>query len=167
MGEQLSPHFNQSEFEEDAPIPAECVAILTSLCVELLEPIRDYIDEPMEITSGYRPPQANAAAHGVSDSEHIYTPQKAAADFSFSTPFGRLLSVRAVFDWIRNNPDLNFHQVILEHGAMGTSIIHISINLAKVGQRQALEGATHNASAYSSWPIVAYNPESGQENVNG
>jgi hypothetical protein len=54
--------------------------------------------------------------------------------------------------------------VIFEHGGMA-SIIHISYNLDKLGTRQALEGATYNASPYSSWEVAAYT--SPQEDAHG
>lgn len=161
---KLSPHFDQSEFEHDTPIPQDCIPLLTRLCVEILEPIRAYVDEPITITSGDRTMASNNGAHGVPNSEHVYTPRQCAADFTFNTSFGKLKSVRMVFDWIRNNPTLPFRQVILEHDAKGASIIHISMNTSK-DDREALEGATHNASTYSSWEVAAfYNPASGQEN---
>lgn len=162
----LSEHFAQSEFENDAPVPADCVAALTALCQDILEPIRAYVKRPITITSGYRTPEANAAAHGVSDSEHIYSPDKCAADFTFATTFGMLMSMRVCFDWIRNNLTLPFHQVILEHNATGQSIIHISYNRTTLPVRQALEGATHNASPYTHWECAQYSlPTSDQENA--
>jgi hypothetical protein len=151
----LSPHFAVEEFDQDAPIPDDCLPIFELLCNKILEPIRDYINEPITITSGYRPSDVNKAVHGSPTSEHVASPKWCAADFSFETGFGKILSVRAVFDWIRNS-QLPFHQVILEHDATGRSIIHVSINLMKPGVRQALEGATHNASAYTTWDVVPY-----------
>lgn len=159
---QASEHFDQSEFEKDAAIPADCVPILQFLCQMVLEPIRAFVARPMEITSGYRPPDANKAAHGVPHSEHVYTPDHAAADFTFSTSFAQLplMSIRTCFDWIRNNDSLPFDQVILEHGASGSSIIHISCSKERLaaGFRSALEGATHNASPYTKWDVASYTP---------
>lgn len=163
---ELSEHFDSSEFEMDAPIPTECVDIAKAFCAEVLEPAREFVGKPIRITSGYRPPEANAAAHGVSNSEHIWTPRYCAADFTFDTTFGLLMSVRRVFDFIRESATIPFHQVILEHAANGSSIIHVSYNLDKMGTRQALEGATHNASAYSSWEVATFIPQTGgQENA--
>lgn len=157
---QLSAHFDQKEFEKDAPVPAACVPVLQFLCLMVLEPIRGLVARPMEITSGYRPPDANKAAHGVPNSEHVYTEDHAAADFTFDTMIEHLppLSIRACFDWIRNNPLLPFDQVILEHGASGSSIIHVSCSKQRLedGVRSALEGATHNASVYTKWEVATY-----------
>jgi zinc D-Ala-D-Ala carboxypeptidase len=167
----MSEHFDQREFERDAPIPAECIPTLEFFCQNILEPIRAFVARPMEITSGFRPPDANAAAHGVPGSEHIYTPDHVAADFTFVVKVGQtpLMSLRICFDWIRNNASLPFEQVILEHGANGVSVIHISYSKAKLaaGVRSALEGATHNASAYTKMDVVAFAlpDETAQENV--
>ena len=121
----------------------------------------------MEITSGDRPPDANKATHGSPTSEHIYTPDSCAADFTFDTTFGKLVSMRATFDWIRTNPFLPFHQVILEHGANGSSIIHVGYNKNKLSARTAMEGATHNAAPYQHWECAAYKlpDETDQENA--
>ena len=169
MNQQLTVHFASNEFEEGGDaIPADCMNIFAVLCAVILEPIRIYVARPITITSGYRSAQDNKLAHGVSDSEHVATPKSCAADFTFGNVYGSLISVRSAFDWIRRSPTLPFHQVILEHGANGSSIIHVSINLTKPGIRQALEGATHNSSPYIAWEVVPYvpiNTTGGQENA--
>jgi len=160
---QFSEHFQSVEFEKPDVMPAECFGIFTLLCTEILEPIRAFVGKPITITSGYRSPEHNTEIHGSPTSEHIATNEYCAADLTFDTTFGLMMSVRKVFDWIRNSPSLPFHQVILEHGANGTSIVHVSIDTMKPGEREALEGSTYNASPYTSWPVVAYNPPAGQE----
>lgn len=146
---QLSTHFGSNEFETGGPIPTECLPIFERLCVEILEPVRSDFNFPLVITSGYRSPEANAEAHGQPNSEHMATTDWCACDF---------IGSRAVFDWMRLNPLLPFHQLILEHGQSGSSIIHVSINQQKVGVRSVLEGATHNASPYIKVDYVAYSP---------
>jgi hypothetical protein len=166
MGEVVSPNFESGEFEHGTRIDPECMPLLKQFCAKVLEPIRTYIGRPMTITSGDRTAETNAGAHGVKDSEHIWTPRKLAADFSFNRSTPSALTVRAAFDWIRNNPAIPFHQVIYEHGAYG-SIIHVSMNL-DLAVRQAYEGATHNATPYIAWEVAPYNPGveiSGEENV--
>lgn len=141
---QLSEHFAQEEFEKDGPIPQNCLDTFQNLCNSLLEPIRNRYGA-VEITSGYRSPAANAAAHGVPNSEHVATPGTCAADF---TIVGQ--DMRPVFDWIRLESGLKWGQAILEHGAT-CDIIHISINPRL--QRDALEGATANRTGYQRWPV--------------
>jgi len=164
---QVSSHFDSTEFQHGTTIPEDCLPLLRQFCAEVLEPIRAFIHRPMQITSGDRSVETNAGTHGVKNSEHIWTPQKIAADFTFDTNFGTVLSIRTAFDWIRTSPTIPFHQIILEHGRDGTNVIHISMNLDDLGVRQALEGATHNASPYTHWEVVEYTPSSataGQEN---
>jgi hypothetical protein len=157
---QLSDHFSLEEFEKDGPIPAECVPAFQHLCVDVLEPTRQQFGVPFAVTSGYRDPQANTEAHGQPNSEHMATKDWCAADFF---PSG---SVREVFDWMRNSPALPFHQLILEHGANGSSVIHVSWNRLKPGMRSVLEGATHNAEPYVKVDCVAYAPPNNAEDVN-
>lgn len=166
MSTPLSPHFDLEEFDQDAPIPADCLPLLTRFCVEVLEPIRAWLDRPVEITSGYRSSAHNQEIHGSPTSEHVYNPQWCAADLEFDAAAPTPLSIRACFDWIRQNPTLPFHQVILEHSGNGSSIIHVSMNTVKWGVRQALEGSTYNASPYSTHDVTPFSgPTESQENA--
>ena len=142
---QLSPHFLLAEFELDAPIPAAFVSLFQSLCVSILEVVRSQFG-PIHITSGYRTHDSNQAAHGVPTSEHIATSTHCACDFTIVG-----VNMRDVFDWIRNNPDLKWGQLILEHGS-NADIIHLSVNERM--QRDALEGATANRTGYIRWPVA-------------
>jgi len=150
----LSKHFDSSEFSKDAQIPDDCLPVLTKLCVEVLEPIRERFQTALLVTSGYRPPDANAAAHGQPNSEHIYSPEWCAADILICSD---QVSPRSVFDWIRSNPNLPYHQLILEHGQVST-IIHVSVNRQKMGVRSVLEGATANRCPYIPVDYVPYCP---------
>ena len=157
---KFSPHFDQLEFEKDAPIPVECLSIFTYLCVEVLEPIRAFAGVPMQMTSGYRNPAANAAAHGQPNSEHMATADWCACDF-----FAVWKPAKDIFDWCRMSKTLPFHQLILEHSESGISIIHVSVNREKVGVRSVLEGSTHNASAYTPCTYAPYDPQGPEENA--
>lgn len=145
---QLTPNFNLEEFEIDGPIPEECVPVFTKLCSTLLEPIREHFGAmPIIITSGYRPPAANAAAHGVSNSQHVATAEYCAADFKITGD----TNMRPVFDWVRALSNLVWDQLILEHGN-GEDIIHLSVTMT-TNRREALEGATANQTAYERWSV--------------
>jgi hypothetical protein len=152
----LSDDFSLAEFEKDSAIPVACLPILKRLCQEILQPIRTKFG-PLVITSGYRPPLANAEAHGVSNSEHVYTPTWAAADFVSAEP---ATPMRVIFDWMRGPEcaSMPFHQLILEAGSNGSSVIHVSINVRMPGVRSVLTGATHNAEPYVAADHVAYQP---------
>lgn len=58
------------------------------LVVRLLDPIRDYVIEPIYINSGYRSEELNKAVGGVSDSQHR---KGQAADIRIGNITGRLL----------------------------------------------------------------------------
>jgi len=148
---QLSTHFDLFEFELDGPMPEAVVPTYQKQCQLQLEPIRTQFGQPVVITSGYRSPAANAAAHGVSNSQHEATPIYCASDFRVK---GMETNLRPVFDWIRENSELPFDQVILEHDPQaGTDIIHISWSAA-FNRRMALEGETANQDAYQNWPAA-------------
>lgn len=142
---QLSQNFSQSEFERDAPLPPECIPIFTMLCTNVLEAIRTHVGGPLIITSGYRPPEANAAAHGVSNSQHIATSHDCAADFEVPG----VTDLRGLFDWIRLKSGLACDELILEHqtDCKGPDIIHVSY-VIEGARREALEGSTENRSGY-------------------
>jgi hypothetical protein len=82
--------------------------------------------------------------------------------------FVKGVSQRMVFDWMRTNPVLPYHQLILESSADGSSVIHVSINKMMPGVRSVLIGATHNAVPYTKADYVAYNPpHSAELNTQG
>jgi zinc D-Ala-D-Ala carboxypeptidase len=148
--QQLTAHFDSGEFETDGPMPPECIPVFLALCEKLLEPLRVHYNEPIIVTSGYRPPEANAEAHGVKNSQHIATAIYCAADWYLASLRS---DMRPCFDVIRSNSQLEYDQLILEHGSNG-DIIHSSWSRA-FNRREALEGATQNQSAYQHWPSTA------------
>jgi len=121
---KLSPHFDLLEFQKNDPIPAECIPAFAELCKHILEPVRAKVNAPIVITSGYRSLEANLEAHGQPNSEHVATADYCAADFYVGA------GARTIFDWMRTNPNLPFHQLILESGANST-VIHVSWNRLK------------------------------------
>lgn len=145
---QLSHNFQLSEFGDR--IPAVCVPTFAILCVEILEPIREHVGAPLYITSGYRSPEANTAAHGQTNSEHMATADYCACDFYCN-------DVTKVFDWCRNSYSLPYHQLILEKGKLG-HVIHVSFNRLKPGVRSVLVGATNNSQPYQEIGHVPFNP---------
>ena len=147
----ITDHFGVEEFDQDGPIPPEASPVLEVLCAEVLEPTREFAGTALLITSGHRPPEANTAAHGQPNSEHMYTADHCACDF-----YQSVRPMRELFDWMRQNPKLPFHQLILEHSANGSSVIHVSVNRSMPGVRSVLEGSTHNASPYIQVDHVAY-----------
>ena len=146
---QLSRHFAQEEFDIDGAMPDAVVPTYQTQCELQLEPIRTQFNAAVVITSGYRSPGANQAAHGVQNSQHVANSIYCASDFRI---VGMESDMRPCFDWIRGNAELPFDQVILEHDPQaGTDIIHLSYSRA-YNRRMALEGETANQEAYKPWP---------------
>lgn len=156
---QLTTHFARVEFEVDgSPMPDDCVSMYTVLCHNLLEVLRAQFGIPIEITSGYRTSLENRHDGGVADSQHVATSEYCAADFKFEVPGDFNVVMRPAFDWIREQSNLVWDQLILEHNPERDDIIHLSLTRA-TNRRQALEGEVENRSAYESWPVVAYSTE--------
>ena len=151
--EMISEHVSREELEIEGPMPDECVQTYTDLCVYIIEPTRAQFNDPITFTSGYRSSEVNKKVHGQPNSRHVATSRYAAVDFKM---LGMKGDMRPVFDWMRNNPKLPWEQLILEHTDNGNTIIHVSINLDRVGIRSCKEGHTNNATPYTDVEYVTY-----------
>ena len=76
---KLSENFSLSEFERsmmaerlgiDNAIPNEAQLNLRTLCVKVLQPLRELYEKPLAISSGYRCEALNKAVGGVPTSQH-------------------------------------------------------------------------------------------------
>ena len=68
---QLTRNFNLSEFNtRNAPLTREITANILVLAVQL-QALRDHVNLPIKITSGYRSPKHNASIGGAKNSQHI------------------------------------------------------------------------------------------------
>ena len=99
--------------EADMPV----IRNIKNLCVQVLEPLRNHISQPLVISSGYRSPRLNAAVGGAANSQHL-TGQ--AADLRIPS----VAEARQWMRWIMDNT--TFDQLILEHNKSGSHWIHIS-----------------------------------------
>ena len=115
---QLSEHFTLAEMTRSTTAvrkgipnnpPADVVKALTSLCVNVLEPVRVHYGKPVRVTSGYRSPRLNVAIGGSASSRHCFGE---AADFTVPGE-----SNLAVCQWILRN--LKYDQLIYEFGEGG------------------------------------------------
>ena len=70
---QLTKNFSLSEFNSKCgrPMPANVVKNITELAKNL-QVIRDEINAPIQIISGYRSPEHNAKVKGAKNSQHIF-----------------------------------------------------------------------------------------------
>lgn len=131
---QLSQNFTLAEFTRSAAalrlgianVPSdETVDNLRVLCSNVLQPLRDHLRIPVNITSGYRCPALNRAVGGVANSQHL---SGQAADLRIPRLPGSgkpdLTAARLWMDFIEHS--LTFDQLILEHSHAGSYWIHVS-----------------------------------------
>ena len=95
----------------------EAVINLRNLCREVLQPLRDYAQQPIHINSGYRSLLLNEAVRGVGDSQHLYGQ---AADLHLPN----LDTGRRWYKFIVEHTD--FDQVLFEYRRTGARWLHIS-----------------------------------------
>lgn len=101
---------------------------LRRLCATVLEPVRELLGVPLQISSGYRCSKLNALVG--STAKHSAHLDGRAADF---IPMG--VDLRKAFDAIRSAPGLPIDQIIIECGEW----IHIAVPaLGQIPRRQAL-----------------------------
>lgn len=134
--ENLSKHFSYKEFtysptavmkELDNTPTAEHLANGKLLCENILEKLREKFG-PIKITSFYRGFRLNKAVGGSKTSQHCYGQ---AADF---VVIGTKLSV--VMDWIVNESNLPFDQVIYEDIQKDGEAVWIHISYSKKRTRR-------------------------------
>ncbi len=103
---------------------------LCALVHNVLQPLRDAMNEPIKIGSGYRSPSLNKAVGGVNNSQHT---TGEAADLCID---GDIIKGRKWFSWIRSH--CVFDQLILEHNSKGSYWIHVSYRIGK-NRKQVIE----------------------------
>lgn len=110
----LSPNFTLDEFRfsetaDKYNIPndpnQDALDNLIALCTHVLQPLRDHIEAPITVTSGYRSPALNTKLKGSTSSQHL---TGEAADIIV-----KHRSNKEIADYIRNN--LIFDQLIYEY----------------------------------------------------
>ena len=102
---------------------------LVYLCAYVLEPLREAMNEPIKIGSGYRCPKLNAAVGGVSNSQHM---KGQAVDLCID---GDLKKGKKWFAYIRDN--LPFDQLIWEHNPKtGAYWVHVSFVYPDFGKNR-------------------------------
>lgn len=124
----LTEHFKLAEFTRSATAsrlgidntpPESVVNNLKNLCVQVLEPLRQWYGKPIVIGSGFRCKQLNSAVGGVWNSQHM---TGEAADLHLpNNEIGR-----AWFRYIRDN--LPYDQLIMEKNTKSSKNfwIHVS-----------------------------------------
>lgn len=95
--------------------PFECVENILRLCELVLQPLRDNLKQPVNITSGYRTKELNNAVKGVSNSRHLLG---CAADITTS-------HMANAFALLAKNPYID--ELIWEHKKNGSQWLHVSV----------------------------------------
>ena len=114
---------------KNVPSPKE-VARLKVLCEKVLQPLRDYMGEPVIINSGYRSPELNKKVGGVRDSQHLIGE---AADINCK---GSMEYANRIIEFIMMN--LEFDQLILERNK-GAFWVHVSYTTSGKNRQQYLK----------------------------
>lgn len=153
---KLTPHFSLEEFEYsstairkgiDNHVPEHLVSSLKTLCTEVLEPLRQHVQEPVIISSGYRCPQLNAAVGGSKTSQHM---KGEACDIY-------LENQQKLREWFTYLMDGQFDQLIMERSCKPsgvTSSLDESRGAAEPGRSQR---STPTSSHY--WIHVSCKPD--------
>ena len=142
---QLSEHFKLSEFTRSATATArkidntpsqEVISNLKVLCQNVLEPLRDFAQQPVVISSGYRCPQLNIKVGGVYSSQHtlgeacdIRLPVSKHTTQRDGKAHTDKEILNSWFDWIVSNTD--FDQAIIETANGKDFWIHVSCRANK------------------------------------
>ena len=109
---------------KNEPGTRERLAIM-NLCVKLLQPLREAIDKPISINSGYRCPELNKAVGGVPTSQQV---KGEAADLRIEGKAGDLLEVL-------EDSGLPFDQAILYRHK---NFLHVSLKLEGEQRKQII-----------------------------
>ena len=118
---------------DNSPNP-EQLANLKALAENILQPLREALGFPINITSGLRVPALNAAVKGSKTSQHT---KGEAVDIKVSG------KNKVIFDWIVNN--LEYDQVIWEFGTDSEpSWVHVSYKKNEVNRNQKLKAVKQN-----------------------
>ena len=135
---KLSKYFTLEEFIrsntaermgiDNVPKDEKVVENLRSLCLEVLQPLRDYVGAPVHINSGYRCPELNMVVGGVKNSQHC---RGEAADIRIVSP----KQGREWAAWIEDN--CRFDQMLLERNKNGAVWLHVSCKRDASKNRQS------------------------------
>jgi hypothetical protein len=106
------------------------VCALCALVINILQPLRDAMGEPIKIGSGYRSLALNKAVGGVANSQHM---KGEAADLCID---GDKIKGKRWFDWIKAHCE--YDQIIWEHNAKGNYWVHVSFRADGKNRKQVI-----------------------------
>ena len=139
MATRISKNFTLDELLASATakqkgiINAPGIVEVCNLCAlvhNVLQPLRDAMNEPIKIGSGYRCTRLNNAVGGVGNSQHT---KGEAADLCID---GDMAKGRKWFEWIKTH--CQFDQLIWEHNSKGNYWVHVSYRADGQNRRQVI-----------------------------
>lgn len=142
---QLSPNFTLDEFVvtstglDNVPGPTE-IENLRQLVINILQPLRTYLNQPLIISSGYRSPLVNTAIGGSKTSQHSLGQ---AADFSVPG-----LTNAQIIEAIRHLK-LPYDQLIDEQ-LRGKKWIHVSYSAKPRRQLMTARDGANGGTVYTT-----------------
>lgn len=140
MATRISKNFTLEEMRDSATakrlgiINAPGVDEVCAMCAlvhHVLQPLRDAMNEPIKIGSGYRCARLNQAVGGVYNSQHV---KGQAADLCID---GDLQKGKRWFEWIKAH--CQYDQLIWEHNAKGSYWVHVSYRADGKNRQQVID----------------------------
>lgn len=117
---------NANNIDNRPSVPV--IANLKALCENVLQPLRDYLDSPVKITSGFRCAVLNKKIGGAKNSQHLYGQ---AADFIVPRK-----DLKQVYNYIKHN--LPYDQLLFEYNKTD-KWIHVSYRSDGHNRKQAFD----------------------------
>jgi Peptidase M15 len=122
-----------SRYDIDNTPTAAAVENLSALVSNVLQPLRDMVNRPININSGYRSPALNKQIKGSPSSQHMKGQAADIECFGISTN----ILAKIIFD------QFQFDQLILEFynpetGGPNSGWVHVSFKLSGVNRNNAL-----------------------------
>lgn len=120
--EQLSQHFNSSEFQ----CPCCQYTIIDTELIILLEKVRSLVTIPLKINSGYRCPRHNAAEGGAPLSRHL---MGMAADITWA---GAVLNLKENSIFRQQLPSVSVTWNTKLYGiGWGANFVHVDVDVSR------------------------------------
>lgn len=170
---KLTDHFQLSEFTRsgtanryginnslnpDNPQQAEIIANLKALCENVLEPLRQHLNRPVIISSGYRCPQLNnhPEVRGATKSQHM---KGEAADLRIPS----LSEGRKWMEWIIDHT--SFDQCIMEHSSKPRGVSSSLEQSRGAAESRRSQHCKNKDGSTSHWIHVSYSRKHNRQYV--
>ena len=117
---------NEPKTQEEA---VQVIANLVAICTKILEPLREYMQQPIYINSAYRSESLNKILHSSSpSSQHL---NASAVDI-------RITTVEQMNKMVGFIKTIEFDQLIIEQNSCGSRWLHVSYNRIGKNRKQVL-----------------------------